>query len=82
MDEEEAVLPSSSATSERGIIKKKNKSYKINIWKRDGQRKRKRGSLLQIQAGRKRYTTEKCVVYGFSLSSNPEVIRVSNIRFL
>lgn len=72
MDEEEAVLPSSSATSAR------TKNQKGNSWNQDWQRKRKRksGSLLQTQPGKKRYMTEKYIVYGFSFCSSLEVFRV------
>lgn len=74
MDEEEAVLPSSSATSEG----KKKPKQKGNSWNRDWQRKRKRksGFLLQTQTVKKRYMTEKYIVYGFSFCSSPEVFRV------
>lgn len=71
MDEDEAVLPSSSATSVR---KKKGNSQN-----RDQQRKRGKnnpGSLLQTQTDRKRSVTEEYIIYGLSLCSGPEVFRV------
>lgn len=54
MDEEEAFLPSSSATSVRG-------KSKWNHWNKDQQKRRKSkyGSLLQTQRRKKRYMPER-----------------------
>lgn len=70
MDEEEAVLPSSSATS----VRKKREQSKQRPAKEE--EKKTLGSLLQTQTGRKRSMTEKYINYGFSLCSSLEVFRV------
>lgn len=64
------------------VKKKKKQNQKGNSWNRDQQRKRKRKfeSLLQTQTGKKRYMTEKYIVYGFGFCSSREVFRGRSLR--